>query len=336
MLDTQTLIEDAPASRRARRDESPDWRIASPTAGADAPLEILFDAEVPATPHQDSSIGAYLHEVRRHPLMTPETEHDVAVRFRATADPRLAAQLVNANLRLVIKIAKEHRRAHNQLSDLVQEGNLGLIQAVGKYDPSRGVKFASYASWWIRAYILKFVMSNYRLVKLGTTQAQRRLFFNLRKEREKLERKGLEVSPKQLAAALDVTEEEVVEMARRLDASDASLDVPPRGERERTVRDIAAAPESRPDVNVESSEFKTILVDKLHAFGATLRGRDLAIFNDRLFNDEPLTLAQLAARFGLSRERIHQLESRLKHQIREYLEDEIDEIDEIGAIRVAQ
>jgi RNA polymerase sigma-32 factor len=178
--------------------------------------------------------------------------------------------------------------------------------------------------------MLKFVMSNYRLVKLGTTQPQRRLFFNLRKEREKLERQGLEVSPKQLAAALDVTEEEVIEMSRRLDAGDASLDAPPRGERERTMGDLMAAAESRPDVDVERSELKTVLADKLHAFAETLHGRELAIFNDRLLNDEPARLSELAVRFGLSRERVRQLETRLKLRIRDYLEEEIGDVDAIG------
>ena len=125
-----------------------------------------------------------------------------------------------------MKIAYEYRRAHRNILDLIQEGNIGLIQAVQKYDPYRGVKLSSYASWWIRAYILKFILNNWRLVKVGTTQAQRKLFFNLRKEREKLEKQGFEVEAKHLAAALDVSEQEVVEMERRLNASETSLDAP--------------------------------------------------------------------------------------------------------------
>jgi RNA polymerase sigma-32 factor len=265
--------------------------------------------------------------------MTREMEHEVAVRFQATGDPRLAAKLVTANLRLVIKIAKEYRRIHTQLPDLIQEGNVGLVQAVSKFDPSRGVKLSSYASWWIRAYILNFVMSNYRLVRLGTTQAQRKLFFNLRKERDKLERQGFEVQPSQLAAALDVSEGEVVEMQRRLDEGEASLDATPRGEPKGSTKDVVAAPGWRPDVNVETSEFKAVLIDRLNAFAATLEGRDLAIFRDRLVSEDPVQLVQLAERFGISRERVRQLEVRIKQRIRDYLEDEVGDIDGVDVLQ---
>ena len=169
-----------------------------------------------------------------------------------------------------MKIAQEYRRAHRNILDLIQEGNIGLIHAVQKYDPYRGVKLSSYASWWIRAYILKFILANWRLVKVGTTQAQRKLFFNLRKEREKLEKQGYEVEAKHLAAALDVSEQEVVEMERRLNASETSLDAPMRSDEQgdRTQGDfVRAAPALRPDVQVEAGEFGAILKEKLHAFG---------------------------------------------------------------------
>jgi RNA polymerase sigma-32 factor len=273
-----------------------------------------------------STIGAYLHELRRYPLMTREEEHTVAVRFCKQHEPALAARLITANLRLVVKIAQEYRRAHRNILDLIQEGNIGLIHAVQKYDPYRGVKLSSYASWWIRAYILKFILANWRLVKVGTTQAQRKLFFNLRKEREKLEKQGYEVEAKHLAAALDVSEQEVVEMERRLNASETSLDAPMRSDEQgdRTQGDfVRAAPTLRPDVQVEAGEFGAILKDKLHAFGETLRDRDLEIFRDRLLNDEPATLVQIAERFGVTRERVRQIEERLKRRLRQYLEGEL-------------
>jgi RNA polymerase sigma-32 factor len=273
-----------------------------------------------------STIGAYLHELRRYPLMTREEEHECAVRFSQTQDGGLAARLITANLRLVVKIAQEYRRAHRNILDLIQEGNIGLIHAVQKYDPYRGVKLSSYASWWIRAYILKFILANWRLVKVGTTQAQRKLFFNLRKEREKLEKQGYEVEAKHLAAALDVSEQEVVEMERRLNASETSLDAPMRSDEQgdRTQGDfVRAAPALRPDVQVEAGEFGAILKEKLHAFGDTLRDRDLEIFRDRLLNDEPATLVQIAERFGVTRERVRQIEERLKRRLRQYLEGEL-------------
>jgi len=273
-----------------------------------------------------STIGAYLHELRRYPLMTREEEHEVAVRFCQQHEGALASRLITANLRLVVKIAQEYRRAHRNILDLIQEGNIGLIHAVQKYDPYRGVKLSSYASWWIRAYILKFILANWRLVKVGTTQAQRKLFFNLRKEREKLEKQGYEVEAKHLAAALDVSEQEVVEMERRLNASETSLDAPMRSDEQgdRTQGDfVRAAPALRPDVQVEAGEFGAILKEKLHAFGDTLRDRDLEIFRDRLLNDEPATLVQIAERFGVTRERVRQIEERLKRRLRQYLEGEL-------------
>jgi RNA polymerase sigma-32 factor len=282
-----------------------------------------------------STIGAYLHELRRYPLMTREEEHEVAVRFSKNADPHLSARLITANLRLVVKIAQEYRRAHRNILDLIQEGNIGLIHAVQKYDPYRGVKLSSYASWWIRAYILKFILANWRLVKVGTTQAQRKLFFNLRKEREKLEKQGYEVEAKHLAAALDVTEQEVVEMERRLNASETSLDAPMRSDEQgdRTQGDFVRATSAlRPDVQVESGEFGAILKSKLETFGETLRDRDLEIFRDRLLNDDPATLVQIAERFGVTRERVRQIEERLKKRLRQYLEAELGDAVQIEEV----
>jgi RNA polymerase sigma-32 factor len=308
-------------------------------ASPDLPMAAAA-AETPSAAHETSlsdysTIGAYLHELRRHPLMTREEEHEVAVQFCKDGNPALASRLITANLRLVVKIAQEYRRAHRNVLDLIQEGNIGLIHAVHKYDPYRGVKLSSYASWWIRAYILKFILANWRLVKVGTTQAQRKLFFNLRKEREKLEKQGYEVEAKHLAAALDVSEQEVVEMERRLNASETSLDAPMRSDEQgdRTQGDfVRAAPALRPDVQVESGEFGAILSEKLHAFGATLRDRDLEIFRDRLLNEEPATLVQIAERFGVTRERVRQIEERLKRRLRQYLEGELGDAVQIDDI----
>jgi RNA polymerase sigma-32 factor len=299
-----------------------------PAAVIDAPTRRAADTGF----SDHSTIGAYLHELRRYPLMTREQEHETAVKLTTTADSRLAANLITANLRLVVKIAQEYRRAHRNVLDLIQEGNIGLIHAVQKYDPYRGVKLSSYASWWIRAYILKFILANWRLVKVGTTQAQRKLFFNLRKEREKLEKQGFEVEAKHLAAALDVTEQEVIDMERRLNASETSLDAPMRSDEqgERSQGDfVRASSQLRPDNQVESGEFSEILRDKLHAFGATLRDRDLEIFRDRLLNDDPATLVQIAEKFGVTRERVRQIEERLKKRLRQYLEGELGDAVEI-------
>jgi RNA polymerase sigma-32 factor len=274
------------------------------------------------------ALAVYLRELGQHPIITREEEHELAVQFSKTGDPALAARLVTANLRLVVKIAREHRRAQSNLLDLIQEGNVGLVRAVEKYDPHRGVKFSSYASWWIRAYMLKFVLANWRLVKVGTTQPQRRLFFNLHRERQKLEKQGVQVEAKHLAAALDVSEEEVLEMERRLNASEMSLDAPVRSKDhdDQPRGTLVSGPSgSRPDVQVEATEFELLLKEKLTIFGATLRDRELEIFNTRLLSEEPKTLVELAERFGVTRERTRQLEVRLKEKLRMYLETELGE-----------
>src|SRR5262245_54253082 len=179
---------------------------------------------------ETSSLAAYLRALRTHRVISREEEHELAVRYVQTHELAPARKLVIANLRLVVKIAQEYRRAHRNLLDLIQEGNVGLIQAVQRYDPFRGVKLSTYAAWWIRAYILKFILANWRMVRIGTTQAQRRLFFNLKRERERMEKMGVEGDSRHLAAALDVTEGEVVEMERRLAASEMSLDAPVRSQ----------------------------------------------------------------------------------------------------------
>lgn len=276
----------------------------------------------------------YAQEIRRYPLLSREEEHELAVRYVETGDLEIARRLITANLRLVLKIAHEYRQAHRNLLDLVQEGNIGLMQAVRKYDPYRGVKLSSYAAWWIRAYILKFILNNWRMVKIGTTQAQRRLFFNLRKEREKLEREGFIPDSKLLAERLDVTPKEVDEMERRMSSSDLSLDAPVGHEDEGAGRShldlLPAAGELRPDVAAEADEFRALLREKLAAFEKTLSGRELVIFRERLHSETPLTLQEIGDRYGVSRERARQLEKRLSDRLRDYLSNEMGEAVQIA------
>jgi len=290
-----------------------------------------------ASPAPVSALSAYLHDLRRHVLLSRDEEQQLAVRFSRTGDGAVAQRLITANLRLVVKISQEYRRAHKNLLDLIQEGNIGLIQAVQKYDPYRGVKLSSYAAWWIRAYILKFILTNWRMVKIGTTQAQRKLFFNLRREREKLEKAGFDVEARHLAAALDVSEREIVEMERRLGSSETSLDAPVRGEESsgRTHGDLMpAAASSRPDVQVEIGEFQELLRQKLEAFGATLKDRELDIFRDRLLNDAPATLQEIGERYGVSRERARQIEERLKKKLRGFLQAQLGDAVSLAGIGI--
>jgi RNA polymerase sigma-32 factor len=272
-------------------------------------------------------LSAYLREVQRHPLLQPEETASLAKKFVETQDPAAAARLVTANLRLVVKIAYEYRRAYKNIMDLIQEGNIGLMQAVKRYDPYRGVKLSSYAAWWIRAYILRFILNNWRLVKLGTTQAQRKLFFNLRKKRAELVALGIDPSNAEIARQLNVPENEVAEMDVRLQASEKSLDAPiGDGEGRATARvDTMPSQTEGPETVIADSELQGLLKEKLDSFRETLAGKDkeLAIFDERLVADEPLTLQELGDRFGISRERVRQLEQRLTGRLRDYLREEL-------------
>jgi RNA polymerase sigma-32 factor len=299
------------------------------------------DDDAPAAPVRagivkHDPLSAYIRETKRYPLLTREEEHDLAVKLAEQGDTDAARRLIEANLRLVVKIAYEYRRAYRNLLDLVQEGNIGLMQAVRKYDPHRGVKLSSYAAWWIRAYILKFILNNWRLVKIGTTQAQRKLFFNLRKEKERLEQLGFSPTPALLAENLDVAEKDVLEMDQRLSAPDASLDAPMNTDDEggaRTRMDYLPNEESdRPDRQVAQSQFQELLRSKLERFADTLEGRDATIFRERWLTDSPLTLQQIGDRYGVTRERARQLEKRMLTRLRKFLEKELGTVVDIDAM----
>ncbi|AKU99734.1 RNA polymerase sigma factor RpoH [Labilithrix luteola] len=277
-------------------------------------------------------MAAYLREIQRHPLLTPEETHELAVKFVESQDPQVAARLVTANLRLVVKIAYEYRRAYKNIMDLVQEGNIGLMQAVKRYDPYRGVKLSSYAAWWIRAYILRFILNNWRLVKLGTTQAQRKLFFNLRKKRNELQAMGIDPTNAEIAKQLNVPESDVAEMDVRLAQSEKSLDAPVGDADGRAIAKVDMIPSvgAGPEAAMADEELQALVKDKLAEFRKTLTGKDkdLAIFDLRLVSDDPLTLQDLGDRFGISRERVRQLEQRLLARLRDYLKREMGDATE--------
>ncbi|HEV8548597.1 MAG TPA: RNA polymerase factor sigma-32, partial [Polyangiaceae bacterium] len=278
------------------------------------------------------ALQAYMREVRRHPLLSPEEEHKLAVEYTKSQDVDIAARLVTANLRLVVKLAYEYRRAFKNMMDLVQEGNIGLMQAVKRYDPYRGVKLSSYAAWWIRAYMLRFILNNWRLVKVGTTQAQRKLFFNLSKEKAKLKALGIEPSSAEIAKRLEVPEADVIEMDRRLARSDASLDTPVQSSDGRATTRLELLPgtSETPELATESAEMEQLLHLQLEEFRKTLTGKDVQIFDKRLVADEPLTLQELGDQFGVSRERVRQLEARLTGKLREHLKKTLGDAVGVG------
>lgn len=278
-----------------------------------------------------SALQLYLSRIRQYPLLTREEEHRLAVKYLEEGDRDAAYKLVTSNLRLVFKIALEFQRTWmNNLLDLVQEGNVGLMQAVKKFDPYRGTRLSSYASFWIKAYILKFILDNWRLVKIGKTQAERKLFFNLYKEKERLSQLGYDPGPKLIAQRLNVTEEEVIKMDQRLGSWEVSLEKPLRDEPSaQTVRDLLPAPNEPVDEQLGDKEVRNLILHKLREFRETLEGREREIFDERLLSTQPLTLKELGDRYNITKERIRQLESRLLNKVRDYLIREIPDAEQI-------
>jgi RNA polymerase sigma-32 factor len=275
-------------------------------------------------------LGRYLTEIRRFPLLSREEEIEIAKRYAKDHDPAEAYRLVTANLRLVVKIASEFAHASRNLLDLIQEGNVGLMEAVRNFDPYRGIRFPSYAVWWVRAYIYRFLINNWRLVKIGTTQAQRKLFFNLRKETERLEAKGFTAQPLLLAQRMGVKESEVREMQERMAHSEVSLNQPVREDEAVELLDVIPDTSETPEEAAAHDEWRTFAREKIDLFASTLKDKELEIFQSRLLSEDPPTLQEVGARFGISRERVRQIEARLKKRLKLFLKSQASDIEQAG------
>lgn len=266
----------------------------------------------------------YLSEIRRFPLLTREEEVDLARAYRDEGSKAAARRLVTGNLRLVVKIALEYRRAWVNVMDLIQEGNIGLAEAVRRFDPDRGVRFSSFARYWIRALILQFILKNFRLVSFANTRAGRKLFFQLEKARQNLLQELGEASPKLLAEKLDVTEEDV-EAATLMRQPALSLTGPrPGSDDERSWSEVIPSDTPTAETEIVHEDLMGLVDQKMKAFADSLDDeRDRIIWEERLIAEEPVALAVLGDRFGVSRERIRQLETRIKKRLRDYLTSEL-------------
>jgi len=278
----------------------------------------------------------YLQEIRKIPLLTEEEERELAIRYKKYGDKEAAFKLIVSNLRLVVKIALEyHRYWTTNLLDLIQEGNVGLMQALKRFDPFRGVRFTSYASFWIRAYILKYIMENWRLVKIGTTQAQRKLFFDLKKEKERLEQMGFDPTPQLVAKSLNVKEEEVISMTQRLEESEISLDTQIGEDSRETLGDMIPAGGALVEEQVGSEEARRLLMEKIDEFKERLKARERDILEGRMLAEKPMTLRELGKKYGISPERVRQIEGEILKELREFLRREIPDFDEYrGALEL--
>jgi len=288
-------------------------------------VSLAEDEHLPTVGH--TGLQRYLQEISQHKLLTREETEELAVRYRETQDPEAAYRLVTSNLRLVVKVAMDFQKYWMQnFLDLIQEGNVGLVQAVKKFDPYRGVKFSYYAAYWIRAYILKSIMDNSRLVKIGTTQAQRKLFFSLNKERKLLEAQGFVPEPKLLAERLHVKESEIIEMSQRLASQESSLEGPVREGSTEEQKDFLVSPGQTVEELVSEADLRTKVAAVVEKMRSTLNDKETAILDDRLLSDEPLTLQVIADRFQVSRERVRQIEANLLAKMRTFFEHELPDI----------
>lgn len=268
----------------------------------------------------------YLSEVSRYHVLSKDEEFEVAKRIYEKKDKEAAQKLVMSNLKLVVKIALEYYSTYINILDLIQEGNVGLLHAVKKYNPYKGTKFSTYSSFWIRAYILKHIMDSWSLVKIGTTQSQRKLFYRLNKEKQKLEALGIFPSPKLLASTLDVKEEEVEDMQKRLAYGDLSMETPIHDEGDDTIMDMMKSDENVEEI-VAEKEKHTIIFSRVKEFKKTLNEKELYIFEHRILSEEPFTLQEIGANFSISRERARQIESKVMKKFKERFKTEFKDFD---------
>ena len=271
-------------------------------------------ANLLAVPAEGSSLARYLEEIRKFPMLEPEEEFILAKRWREQDDVEAAHRLVTSHLRLVAKIAMGYRGYGLPMNEIISEGNVGLMQAVKRFDPDRGFRLATYAMWWIRASIQEYILHSWSLVKMGTTAAQKKLFFNLRKlkgQMQAMEEGDLRPETvRAIAERLDVTEEDVVAMNRRLDGPDHSLNAALRGDSETEWQDwLVDAAESQEATLAEADELdhRRRLLERSMS---VLNERERHILNERRLKDDPATLEDLSARYGISRERVRQIEVR--------------------------
>ena len=312
----------------SQRDPEKPRVPAVPAPGARAPVPARERGVGPGDP-----LARYMAELAKHPPISRDEEHALALRWRERGDVEAARRLVLANLRLVVKIAMEYRRAWTNTLDLIQEGNVGLLQATHRFDPYQGVKLSSYAAYWIRAYILKYILDNIRMVRLGKTRAERKLFFRLNKERRELERRGFEAGPKLLAERLDVDERDVTDMQQRLSEPELSLNAPVRAESATELGEFVAGGGASAEQEVGAAEMRSVFLERVHAFAKDLDARDRRILEGRILAEEPRTLQELGAEFGVTRERVRQLEAKLVARLSEYLKQHLVDFEFYAAAR---
>jgi RNA polymerase sigma-32 factor len=271
----------------------------------------------------------YLGEISRFEMLDPETERELALRYRDEGDQEAAYRLVTANLKLVVKIAMMYNRVWENAMDLIQEGNIGLMEAVKRFDPFKGARLPTYASWWIKAYIIKFIIDNFRIVRIGTTNERRKLLFNLRKEKEKLRLQGVEPTHKLIAERLNVSEEDVREVEQNIESGDVSLESPIDPDQSFQLKDTLRSAEDLIDEKLARGELSDLFNEKIQAFSAGLSKREKVILRERLLSEDPLTLREIAEQFDVTREAIRLSEKSLVKKIKSYMQEALKGVTQV-------
>ena len=289
-------------------------------------LRNAFKPQTYASSSTTDPLTLYLSHIRNHPILDAESQQKLAIRYKQNNDLEAAQMLVLTNLRLVVKIAREYRRRWANLLELIQEGNVGLSEAIQRYDPYRHVKFTSYAQYWIRAMILNHLMNHFQPIRIGSTRAGRKLFYNLKKARAQLQQEGYSnPTPALVAEKLGVSEQDVIDVSRQLDQPALSIDQNAPGYENVTIGELIRDDDDSPEQVVAHDEFYAKVHEIMVSFAASLTDpRELALWNRRLMSDNPITLAELGAEYHISKERIRQIEMRLKERFKEYISERID------------
>ncbi|MBF0299741.1 MAG: RNA polymerase factor sigma-32 [Oligoflexia bacterium] len=345
--DIDDIIENSGINNDSENDNENEWgdssfsdiAIAEDDLGRDLDLDLDNDKFLPLVKDafeknaltiykgdgKRDPLTSYLNEIQRYKLLSIEQERALTKALQETGDIEIAKRLVEANLRLVVKIAMEYRHAYHNLMDLIQEGNIGLMKAVSKFDPDKGAKLSYYSSWWIRSYILKFILDNFRLIKIGTTSEQKKLFYNLLKEKERLTNMGINPHTKLLSENLGVSEKSVAIMDNRLSSQgmELSIDKPIYDDQggQVSLADTLQSKDATMDESLADTQGLAILKKHLQDFLKTLKERDRIIFKKRLLSEVPPSLQSIADEYGVTRERIRQVEERLIKKLKVYMSE---------------
>lgn len=282
-------------------------------------VAIVPSAERGLTPSADP-LTMYLNEIRKYPLLTKEQEADLAKKYYETKDPQLAQTLVKSNLRFVVKIAAEYAKFSSKLIDVIQEGNVGLMHAVKEFNPYKGNRLITYAVWWIRGYIQEYLMRQFSMVRIGTTANQRKLFYQLQRQKQELEKMSSPENIAQLSHKLGIPEDEITEMAKRLSSRDVSLDKPSGDDDSSTPLSTLLKKEdgSLPlDEQMALDEQLSLLMNAVNDLRASLTEKEKILLEERVLSDEPLTLQEIGDKYGITREAVRQTEARLMKKIKE-------------------